>query len=695
MRTSRSSRRAAADNRGVDPQRTVTAVIADSPEPALVVDADAVVVATNAAAERLLQTARDGAVGRELWHHVVLPQAPRRPLQALARRRPSPLEALAGRRVDVEGRRADGSAFAGELRVGRLEGDPPLYVAWLRDVAARRAAEHARKEAERRLLAVGDQAGVALVATGPDGKIELAAGGGLSALGLEPAALHGADLAVACAHLPALVAGSRRAGAGEASSGRLEHAGVVFGARHAPVRDEDGAVCGAVSVVADITEERADDARAAELAYRDQLTGLPNRRELERVVHRAVRGATRGDAVALVHAGIDDFRLINESLGRAAGDELLREAAARLQDAVPEDALVSRQGGDEYTIVIEGLPGDGERAACELAADILDRFHAPFDVAGAHFYGGVSLGIAVAPRDGTRPDDLLRGAEAAMHHAKVSGRSRYALAIDAPDREDPRERLRLATRLHDAIANDELRLHFQPIFWLDEGHPYGVEALLRWDDPERGTVPPGSFIGLAESTGLIEPIGDWVVEALCRQTAAWRERGISPRVHFNVSPRELRRGDYASRVLETIERHGLPGSTFTAELTESSVMDRPERAVPVLEELRRAGVRIAIDDFGAHHSSLARLKDLPADVLKIDRGFLRDVPRDPGAGEIVSAILTLAEALGMRAVAEGIETEAQRAFLVEKRCPLGQGYKLGRPAPAREAGVRRAATAGA
>ena len=672
----------------MDVREALRAVVSGSPEPALLLDGEARVLALSAAAERLLGATGDGCIGRSLWQYVTAPELPRWSLKALERGRCSPLEALADRRVEVEVRRAAATAVTADLALTRPDADAPLFAAWLRDGTQHHAADCARREAERRLLAVGDQPNVALVAAGADGRVTLATGGALEALGLAGAA-EGDRLLVAGAHLPPFLDGWRRACAGEASTGRFEHAGVIFGVRHAPVAGEDGDVAGTVSVVADITVERADDARAAKLAFRDQLTGLPNRREVERVLHPAALAAEDGDAVAVLHAGLDDFKLINESLGRAAGDDLLREAAARLRSAVPDGTLVARQGGDEFTIVLDGLHGDGEAAARAVASEVLARFHAPFDVAGARFFGGVSLGIALAPRESRRVDDLLRRADAAMRHAKTAGRGRYAMAIDAPVGDDPRERLHLATRLHDAIANDELRLHYQPILWLGQGDPYGVEALLRWQDPEHGMVPPGAFIGLAESTGLIEPIGDWVLEELCRQVAGWRERGIAPQVHFNVSPRELRSPDYGARLLETIARYGLPTSTFTAELTESSVMDRPERSVPVLEELRRAGLLIAIDDFGSQHSSLGRLKDLPADVLKIDRSFLDDVPSDPGACEIMSAMLSLADALGMRTVAEGIETDAQRTWLIEKRCPLGQGYRLGRPAPAVDAAVPR------
>jgi EAL domain-containing protein (putative c-di-GMP-specific phosphodiesterase class I) len=297
----------------------------------------------------------------------------------------------------------------------------------------------------------------------------------------------------------------------------------------------------------------------------------------------------------------------------------------------------------------------------------------------------------VFPRDANDGEELLRHADAAMYQAKARGRN--TVAVYSGEAHQSRERLSLSTRLRRAIARDELVLHWQPIVDPRDGTLRKTEALVRWDDPSRGIVPPVEFIPFAEDTGLIDDVGEWVLEALCRQRLAWQAAGLDPEVTFNVSPRELRRTVFAEHLRARLGAHGLDPSRVTVEVTESAAMGDHGVTEPVLRDLAGAGFKVAIDDFGAGYSSLSRLRDLPVQLLKIDRSFLRDVPDRPEATAVVTAILELASALGMETVAEGVETAKQRDFLIARGCTLAQGFLLGRPVPARdlEPLIRRAA----
>jgi EAL domain-containing protein (putative c-di-GMP-specific phosphodiesterase class I) len=306
----------------------------------------------------------------------------------------------------------------------------------------------------------------------------------------------------------------------------------------------------------------------------------------------------------------------------------------------------------------------------------------PFTIAGAEFHVGASVGISVFPRDARDADALLKHADAAMYQAKAAGRNEITVYAAAGGR--PLERLSLSTRLRRAIADDELTLHWQPIVAVDGGAVTALEALVRWEDPARGLLLPYDFVPFAEETGLIERLGAWVADAVCAQRAAWHAEGVDPPVHLNVSPRQLGRRGFVPDLVARLSAAGGELSGITVEITESAAVREDGRAEPLLAELTAAGLQVAIDDFGAGWSSLSRLRDLPAQIVKIDRSFLTGVPGSPQSGAIVTAILALVEALGMEAVAEGVETEAQRAFLAARRCASIQGFLVGRPVPARD-----------
>jgi len=432
----------------------------------------------------------------------------------------------------------------------------------------------------------------------------------------------------------------------------------------------------------DITDRVRAESELRKLAFCDSLTGLPNRAQLESRLRAAVTRARRRDrAVALILIDLDNFKLVNDSLGHAAGDRLLRRVAGRLRGAEGDAGLLSRSGGDEFMLLVADLPRDrAVQIARETADELADRLSRPFTVARAEFHVEASIGISVFPGDADGAEELLQHADVAMYQSK--GRGRAASTVYAGITHDPLERLSLSRRLRRAIARDELSLHYQPIAWTASGRLHSMEALLRWEDPERGLVQPDSFIPAAEEMGLLDPIGAWVIDALAQQVVEWQAQGMQPRVSFNVSPRELHRPDFAADLRERLRSAGAEPSLLTMELTESATLREPERIGPLLRDMRALGLQLAIDDFGAGWSSLSRLRSLPVQILKIDRSFLREIPENPEAGAIVRAIIALSDALGRTTVAEGVELPVQQHFLAAQGCPLSQGHLFGDAMPA-------------
>ncbi|MGH9189845.1 MAG: putative bifunctional diguanylate cyclase/phosphodiesterase [Acidimicrobiales bacterium] len=447
-----------------------------------------------------------------------------------------------------------------------------------------------------------------------------------------------------------------------------------------------GKAGGIAGFVRDLTERRTLEGQLARLALHDRLTGLPNRVLLrDRVEHSLARAAARPSAsasVALVIVDLDRFRAVNDSLGHDGGDQVLAIIAERLEEMVGLSDTVARLGGDQYAVLREDVAGPDDVAA--LAREVLAVVATGVTFQGSEVAVTASVGAALASGDGDGADLLLRDAELALERAKRRGGGSFEV-FDEVVRTQASERLALENDLRTAIRHGQLRVVYQPIVVLDTGAIVGFEALVRWQHPERGMVSPADFIPSAEATGLIVPLGRFVLREACAQAAVWERQRASAsplRVSVNVSSLQLAQPGWADDVAQALEESGVAPSQLVLEITESALMEDLDVVVPHLEDLRRLGVRIAIDDFGTGYSSLGYLRRLPVDVLKIDKSFIDGVAEGPHESALARAVIKLASNLGLDAVAEGVSSRRQLAQLRRLRCPYGQGYLFSRPQPA-------------
>jgi diguanylate cyclase (GGDEF)-like protein/PAS domain S-box-containing protein len=443
-------------------------------------------------------------------------------------------------------------------------------------------------------------------------------------------------------------------------------------------------------IISDITQRKRAEQEIGFLAYHDQLTGLANRAMFEQHLEAALARARReNSSVAVVYLDLDNFKLVNDSLGHQMGDKLLVEVASRLATAGRETDLLARQGGDEFLILLadlDGRQGDEGASPVEVAESVARRIHdglsAPFIVDETDLYVSASIGISLFPDSGSDVGEILMDADAAMYESKRVGPGKYTASSTRRDRSS--SELSLVTRLRKAVEEHQWTLAYQPLVDLRSKQVVAVEALLRWRDASGKQTLPSAFIQLAEETGLMEPIGQWVLKEACRQSRAWRESGLPLVTSINMSPRQLWQRDVVRVIEREIESTGLDPSSLVIEVTESAAMTGPERTAGVLQSLHEYGVQLAIDDFGTGYSSLSRLRHLPFQMLKIDGSFVRELPWDQNAASVVSSVIQLASSLGMVSVAEGIETEDQWLFLVAHGCSLGQGWYFGWPVPPEE-----------
>ena len=448
------------------------------------------------------------------------------------------------------------------------------------------------------------------------------------------------------------------------------------------VEDEGQESTDRIYAAQNITERRRAEQRIRYLARIDALTKVPNRMQFQHLLQRAIARARRGNQpLCLLYVDIDHFKEINDTFGHLAGDATLETVAERLTAALPEKSVIGRLAGDEFAVVVPNLGAKGEdrTATNELARSLLDRLADPFFVQGHEVFMTASMGIALYPKDAPNVIDLIRNADAALYSAKKAGGNVFKYYKPAMN-EAAVERLMTKSRLKRAFERDELLVHYQPKYNIETGEVFGAEALVRWELPDRGLILPSDFIPIAEETNLIIEIGEWVLDKVCEDFRLWQRSASSPgRVSVNLSLKQLRQMNFTKRIGSILRSHEVSPTSLELEITETTLMEDPERTVKLLDQLYALGLHLAIDDFGTGYSSLSALQQFPISTLKIDKSFVRDVATNPDDATIVGTIVQMGRNLNMDVVAEGVEDEHQLNFLQRLECTYVQGLLFGEP----------------
>ncbi len=576
--------------------------------------------------------------------------------------------------------RLDGTVIPVEVGAARTSTNPSKLMAIVRDISRHKRAEEALRASEARFRALVQNSFDVTLIVNVLGDVLYASPNAhrfrLRRMVQEgkPNIFHflSAEDAARCRHLVDRLLASPGEVIQTEVSAPLERGGVGWFEIWGQNQLADPAVGGIVLNVRDISERKAYQSTIEHLAYHDPLTGLPNRRMLrEQADHFLAHSQRGGREATLIYLDLDRFKEVNDTLGHEAGDELLAQVARRLQNCVRSSDLLARLGGDEFAILLGETTTEGATDAAQRVLAVLQK---PFTVADTTLRIGASLGLAVYPRDGQNLDDLMRAADVAMYRAKEHGMGLmfYSQELDRYSR----ERLNLIQDLREALIKGEIYLEYQPILDTQNKRWIKVEALARWKHPRHGSISPANFIPLAEETGLIRDLDHLVLDKACREASL-----LGWSISVNISPRTLYDTGFAEAVAAVLQKSGLNPGKLHLEITETALIQNLPRAVQHLSALRQLGVRVALDDFGVGHTSMSYLKDLPIDLLKIDRSFIHGIGRDSREEAILRTILLLGEGLGLRTVAEGVETSEQMAWLQERGCHLLQGFAIARPQP--------------
>jgi len=664
----------------------VRAILDNVADGIITIDDSGVVESFNPAAERLFGYSTEDVIGRNV--RMLMPEPYRSGHDGyLARHVESGERRCLGVGFrEVEGLRRDGSVFAMELSISEMRLDKGRrFIGIVRDITERRAAQLTTAK----LSSAVEQAADSIIITDDQGVIEYVNGGfeettGYSredALGRTPGLVKSGmhDAAFYSKLWSTIQSGNVFR---DVFVNRRRDGGLYYEEKTiTPLRDPQGNITHFVSSGKDITERIQTQERLQHLAQHDMLTGLPNRALLMDRLSQAMAWDKRhGGGVALLFLDLDRFKLLNDSMGHDRGDRLLQWLAARLRVCVREGDTVARLSGDEFALVLQDIVSVDE--VLPVARKVLECIADPLDLDGVEVAPTASIGIALFPDDGVEPNELLRQAEIAMYRAKAEGRG--GCQFYTSDMNTAAEqRFLLENDLRRALERDEFVLHYQPQVLIDSGETIGVEALLRWNHPIQGLVPPAAFIPILEESGLIRAVGQWVLDTACGELRRMRAKGlVLPRMAVNISPRQLADPEFAAAVGEVLTRHALSPGSLELEITETSLMEDEGNAVESLHLLEAIGVHLAMDDFGTGYSSLSYLRRLPVDTLKIDRAFVANVPEDGGDCELAGAIVALGHSLKLRIVAEGVETGEQLTFLRAQGCDAVQGYFVARPMPA-------------
>lgn len=448
------------------------------------------------------------------------------------------------------------------------------------------------------------------------------------------------------------------------------------------IKDSDGTSTNRIYAAQNISERRRAEKRIRYLARIDPLTKIPNRMQFQHLLQRGLAHARRsGKPLCLFYIDIDHFKEINDTFGHLAGDTTLETVAERLTEALPKRSIIGRLAGDEFAVIVDGLGPDehGIMATGQLAQKLLNRLADPFLVQGHEVFMTASMGVAYFPKDAPNVIDLIRNADAALYHSKKTGGNIFSYYVPEMN-EASVERLMTKSKLKRAFERNELLVHYQPKYNLETGEVYGAEALVRWETPERGLILPSDFIPLAEETNLIIEIGEWVLDKVCEDFRLWQQSVSSPgHVSVNLSLKQLRQPNFVSRISHILRSHEVSPTSLELEITETTLMENPQRTIKLLDELYGLGLHLAIDDFGTGYSSLSALQQFPISTLKIDRSFVQNVVTNPDDATIVDTIIKMGRNMNMDVVAEGVEEEAQLIFLQKLGCTYVQGLLFGAP----------------